>query len=357
MHFDGQQTSEKPAGSPRRGPAAPARFPAQSWARRPPTKLLPRICLLLGLRSSSWGLQEQPNPGFPRRSPPPPAAAKAPRPRARPRHGAPPQPPPGAPRTRKGATRKERTRRTRWTRPLTRPRPWAPGVPPSPAFPAPSRRRPAGGPALHPRPPAGRVPRPSAPSPRGPAPTRCCLGAGQLGRRARPPAAGDPHRGRWSRRRKARRGGGRVSSAPARRRWRRRWRRRRSSRFPFSPFSNNKQEVRHTAAARRRHFRPSLTPRMRLAQPTPPSRRFLAARGAAGGARARWTQPRLASRVARAGSPPFVSVPASRRPRFRSGTGCLYFVQVFLGFLKPSLCYLPGSKRMSCEQKKAVLFI
>lgn len=90
MHFDGQQTSEKPAGSPRRGPAAPARFPAQSWARRPPTKLLPRICLLLGLRSSSWGLQEQPNPGFPRRSPPPPAAVKAPRPRARPRHGPPP---------------------------------------------------------------------------------------------------------------------------------------------------------------------------------------------------------------------------------------------------------------------------
>ena len=48
---------------------------------------------------------------------------------------------------------------------------------------------------------------------------------------------------------------------------------RRSSRFPFSPFSNNKQEVRHAAAARRRHFRPALTPRMRPA-PAPSAPAF-----------------------------------------------------------------------------------
>lgn len=114
---------------------------------------------------------------------------------------------------------------------------------------------------------------PRAPSPEysAPGPTRRSRGPGQVGRRALPAAAGGPHRGRGSRRRKARWGYGRGSSAPAR--WRRR---RRSSRFPFSPFSNNKQEVRQAAAARRRHFRPAPRPRVRKGPtaPTPSSPAF-----------------------------------------------------------------------------------
>ena len=132
----------------------------------------------------------------------------------------------------------------------------------------PRRARPGPAPAPHQTrlQPSGPFPESSAPGP-----TSRSRGPGQLGRRALAPAAGGPHRGRGSQRRKARWGYGRDSSAPAR--WRRR---RRSSRFPFSPFSNNKQEVRQAAAARRRHFRPALRPRVRKAPtaPTPSSPAF-----------------------------------------------------------------------------------